>query len=211
MNTQIKNQTNNAAVLPWGRSLVIMLHGTMLLCLMLIAGHVSALEFKQVQTNESAVTFGYKQMGVPMEGKFNKFSAQISFDPSTLAKAQAKIDIDVASIDTGSADANEEVAGKLWFNIKAFPAASFVSTGIKALGGNRYQATGKLSIKGKTLDVATPVTFQADGAHGIFDGAFAIKRLDYAIGEGEWTDVGTVADEIQIKFHIVVTASPGKK
>lgn len=211
MNTQIKNQTNNAAVLPWGRSLVIMLHGTMLLCLMLIAGHVSALEFKQVQTNESAVTFGYQQMGVPMEGKFTKFSAQISFDPAMLAKAQARIDINVASIDTGSADANEEVAGKLWFNTKAFPAASFVSTGIKALGGNRYQATGKLSIKGKTLEVVTPVTFQADSAHGIFDGTFIIKRLDYAIGEGEWTDVGTVADEIQIKFHIVVNASPSKK
>ena len=212
MNTQIKHQTNaTTAVLPWGRALVIMLHGTMLLCLMLIAGHASALEFKQVQTNESAVTFGYKQMGVPLDGKFNKFAAQIAFDPAKLANAQARIDIDVASIDTGSTDADEEVAGKLWFNTKAFPAASFVSTGIKALGGNRYQATGKLSIKGKTREVTTPVTFQAAGTRATFDGAFAIKRLDYAIGEGEWTDVSTVADEIQIKFHIVVNASPGKK
>lgn len=212
MDTQIKRQTNAAtAVLPWSRSLMIMLHGTMLLCLMLIAGHASALEFKQLLPNESAVSFGYKQMGVPMDGKFNKFSAQISFDPASLAKAQARIDIDVASIDTGSTDADEEVVGKLWFNAKAFPAASFVSTGIKALGGNRYQASGKLSIKGKTLDVTTPVTFQATGTRGVFEGTFAIKRLDYAIGEGEWTDVSAVADEIQIKFHIVVNASTSKK
>jgi polyisoprenoid-binding protein YceI len=211
MNTPIKRNVGTATILPYSRALVIMLHGTMLLCLMLIASHVSALEFKQVLTDESTVTFGYKQMGVPMDGKFNKFSAQISFDPAALAKAQAKLDIDVASIDTGSNDANEEVAGKLWFNTKTFPAASFVSTGIKALGGNRYQATGKLSIKGKTLDVSTPVTFQATGTRGEFAGTFAIKRLDYAIGEGEWTDVGTVADEIQIKFHVVVNASPSKK
>jgi polyisoprenoid-binding protein YceI len=212
MDTQIKRQTNAAtAVLPWSRSLMVMLHGTMLLCLMLVAGHVSALEFKQLLPNESTVTFGYKQMGVPMDGKFKKFSAQISFDPSALAKAQAKIDIDVGSIDTGSTDADEEVVGKLWFNAKAFPAASFASTGIKALGGNRYQASGKLSIKGKTLDVTTPVTFQATGTRGVFEGTFAIKRLDYAIGEGEWTDVSAVADEIQIKFHIVVNASTGKK
>jgi polyisoprenoid-binding protein YceI len=190
---------------------MILLHGTMLLCLMLVAAHASALEFKQILPNESTVTFGYKQMGVPMDGKFNKFTAQITFDPAALAKAQARIDIDLASIDTGSTDANEEVAGKLWFNTKAFPAASFVSTGIKALGGNRYQATGKLSIKGKTREVATPVTFQSTGIRGVFEGTFAIKRLDFAIGEGEWTDVGTVADEIQIKFHIVVNASPGKK
>jgi polyisoprenoid-binding protein YceI len=179
--------------------------------LLLITSPVLALEFKQVQTNESAVTFGFKQMGVPLDGKFNKFSAQVSFDPAQIAKAQARIEIDLASIDTGSADGNEEVVGKQWFNVKAYPTASFVSTGIKALGGNRYQALGKLSIKGKTQDVATPVTFQSDGKRGIFEGTFEIKRLDYAIGEGEWTDVSSVANEIQIKFHVVVNASPGKK
>jgi polyisoprenoid-binding protein YceI len=190
---------------------MILLHGTMLLGLMLIAGHVSALEFKQVQANESTVTFGYRQMNVPMDGKFNKFSAQISFDPAKAAQAQARIEIDVASIDTGSTEANEEVVGKQWFNAKAFPTASFVSTGIKTLGNNSYQATGKLSIKGKTVEVVTPVTFQANGTHGILEGSFAIKRLDFLIGEGEWTDVSTVADEIQIKFHVVVNASPSKK
>jgi polyisoprenoid-binding protein YceI len=179
--------------------------------LLLMTSPVMALEFKQVQTNDSAVTFGFKQMGVPLDGKFNKFSAQLSFDPTQLAKAQARIDIDLSSIDTGSAEGNEEVVGKKWFNVKDYPTASFVSTGIKALGGNRYQALGKLSIKGRTQDVAAPVTFQSDGKRGIFEGAFEIKRLDYAIGEGEWTDVSSVANEIQIKFHVVVNASPSKK
>lgn len=179
--------------------------------LLLITSPVLALEFKQVQTNDSAVTFGFKQMGVPLDGKFNKFSAQVTFDPAQLAKAQARIEIDLASIDTGSADGNEEVVGKKWFNVKDYPTASFVSTGIKALGGNRYQALGKLSIKGRTQDVAAPVTFQSDGKRGIFEGTFEIKRLDYAIGEGEWTDVSSVANEIQIKFHVVVNASPSKK
>jgi polyisoprenoid-binding protein YceI len=179
--------------------------------LLLISSHSSALEFKQIQTSESTVTFDYKQMGVPLNGKFNKFSAQLTFDPAKLATAQARLDIEVASIDTGSADGDEAVVGKLWFNAKTFPTASFVSTGIKSLGGNRYEATGKLSVKGKTLDVVAPVTFQANGNRGVFDGGFTIKRLDYAIGEGEWTDLGTVANEIPIKFHIVVNATPGKK
>jgi len=179
--------------------------------LALACSPLSALEFKQVLPNESAVTFAYKQMGVPLEGKFNKFAAQMSFDPAKVGSAQARIDIDVASIDTGSVEANDEVIGKLWFNAKSFPAASFVSTGLKALGGNRYEARGKLSIKGRTLAVVAPVTFQAAGDRGAFDGSFIIKRLDFAIGEGEWTDVGTVANEIQIKFHLVVNAVPSKK
>ncbi len=177
----------------------------------LVSSIATAVEFKQVQVNESAVTFGYKQMGVPMEGKFAKFSAQTSFDPAKLAKAQARIDIDLSSIDTGSEEANDEVVGKQWFNTKAFPSAGFVSTGVKALGGNRYEATGKLTIKGKTLDVTAPFTFQANGTRGLFDGVFTIKRLDYNIGEGVWTDVSTVANEIQIKFHLVLSAAPNKK
>lgn len=186
-------------------------------CHMLLAGglllctQAQAVEFKQVLANESSVTFAYKQMGVPLDGKFNKFAAQLAFDPAKIAKAQARIDIDVASIDTGSTEANDEVVGKLWFNAKTYPVASFVSTGLKALGDNRYEATGKLSIKGRTQEVKAPVTFQAAGNRGAFDGSFTIKRLDYAIGEGEWTDVGTVANEIQIKFHLVVKVAPSKK
>jgi polyisoprenoid-binding protein YceI len=82
---------------------------------------------------------------------------------------------------------------------------------LKSLGGNRYEASGKLSIKGRSRDVVVPVTFTNVGARGQFDGVLNIKRLDYAIGEGAWSDVGTVANEIQIKFHFVVTAAPNKK
>lgn len=177
----------------------------------LLSGTASAVEFKQVQTSESTVIFAYKQMGVTMDGTFAKFAAQASFDPAKLAKAQARIDIDLASIDTGSSDGNDEVVGKQWFNAKTFPSAGFVSTGVKALGGNRYEAKGKLTIKGKTLDVTAPFTFQANGTRGLFDGVFTIKRLDYNIGEGVWTDVSTVANEIQIKFHLVLSAAPNKK
>lgn len=185
--------------------------GLIFLGLMWLASPAFAVEFKQVQLTESTVSFGYKQMGVPMEGKFNKFVAQLSFDPAKMSSAQARIEIDVASIDTGSAEANDEVVGKLWFNAKTYPAASFVATGLKALGGNRYEASGKLSIKGKTLEVTAPVVFQSSGNRGSFDGSFVIKRLDYGIGEGEWKDVSTVANEIQIKFHLIVNAVSSKK
>lgn len=180
------------------------------LCL-LPAIPASAVEYNQLQVGESSVAFGYRQMGVPMEGRFARFSAQLSFDPVRIAAAQARIQVNLASIDTGSLDANDEIQGKKWFNTKTYPEAVFVSSGLKSLGGNRYQASGKLSLKGKTFDVLAPVTFQSSGNRGVFDGAFNIKRLDYAIGEGEWTDVATVADEVRIRFHLVVNAVAAKK
>lgn len=176
--------------------------------LLLAAGSASAVEFGTVQADKSTLAFTSKQMGVPVDGKFRKFTAAVTFDPAKPAAASAKLDLDLGSIDAGSADANSEVVGKGWFNIKVFPNATFVSSTVKALGGDRYELAGKLTIKGKTQDLVAPVTFRQEGGNGVFDGTFTLKRLDFAIGEGAWSDVSTVANEVQIKFHIV--ASPRK-
>ncbi|MES2104722.1 MAG: YceI family protein [Pseudomonadota bacterium] len=164
-------------------------------------------EFKTVQTDKTTLTFGYKQMGVNMDGRFKHFATQIDFDPAKLTSAKAQIDLDVASIDVGSDEGNDEVSGKLWFNVKAYPKASFVASSVKALGGNRYEVTGPLSIKGRTGIVTAPVIFTSQGKTGSFDGAFVIKRADFSIGEGAWAAFDTVANEIQIKFHIVAMAN----
>ena len=185
-----------------------MKHFAIAIVLLLLAYDASALEYNQVQLNQSKVSFGYKQMGVPMEGRFGKFSAQVAFDPDKPGSAHARIDITLASVDSGSSDADESVQGKLWFDTKNYPLASFVSTGVKPLGGNRYQAAGKLTIKGKTLDVSSPVVLTVNGNSAQFDGSFTVKRLSYGVGIGEWTDLDTVADDIQIRFHLVVLASP---
>ncbi|WP_413438769.1 YceI family protein [Sulfuriferula sp. GW1] len=170
-----------------------------------------AVEFNQLQTDKSAVSFVYKQMNVPIEGSFKRFHGLISFDPAKPALAQAEIDIDLASIDAGSDEANDEVAGKLWFNTKAFPVARFVATSITPLGNNRFEVAGKMSIKGRTHDERTVATFQPQGSGGVFAGSLVLKRADYGIGEGVWADFGTVANDIQIKFRLVAAATAVSK
>lgn len=187
---------------------------TILPLLMLVgawASSIQAAEFNQVQPDKSTLAFAYKQMGVPSDGKFRKFAAAIAFDPARPATASAQLEINMASIDTGTKEGNDEVAGKQWFNVKSFPNAKFVSSAVKPLGGNRFEVAGKLTIKGKTQEVSAPFTFKQEGALGVFDGSFTLKRLDYAIGEGPWADVGTVANEVQIVFHVVAGAAPAKK
>ncbi|MBI2308853.1 MAG: YceI family protein [Rhodocyclales bacterium] len=169
----------------------------------LAATQAEAVEYAQFQPERSNIAFTSKQMGVAVDGRFRKFAAALSFDPARPTAASARIDIDLGSIDAGSKDADDEVVGKQWFNIKAFPTASFVSTGVKALGGDRYEAIGKISIKGRTQDAVLPFTVKQDGQLATFDGNLTLKRLDFAIGEGPWADVSTVANEVQIKFRIV--------
>jgi polyisoprenoid-binding protein YceI len=120
------------------------------------------------------------------------------------------MEIDLASIDAGSSEANEEVVGRQWFDVKNHPSARFVSTGLKALGGGRYELAGKLTIKGRTRDAVAPLNFKQEGNRGIFAGSLVIKRADFAIGEGPWADFATVANEIPVRFHIVAVTGTTK-
>ena len=161
----------------------------------------------KVDAAKSTVSAVFKQLNVPVEAKFKKFTAQIDFDSAKSDAAKASVDIDIASFDLGDAEYNKEVLKKEWFNAAQFPKASFVSSSIKAAAGapagTKYDVTGKLTIKGKTADVQFPLTVKKEGSGQVFDGAVPIKRLTFNIGEGEWKDTSMVADEVTIKFHVV--------
>lgn len=172
---------------------------------------IMAAEFNVAQADKSAVSFVSKQMGVPVEGRFKKFVTQVSFDPVKPETAKAQIEIELSSIDAGSNDANEEVKSKAWFNIREFPLAKFASTGIKALGNGRYEASGKMTIKGKTRDVTAPFNAKPDGPNLVIDGTIPVLRLQYGLGDGIWSDTGTVADEVQVRFHFTLASSAAPK
>ena len=158
-----------------------------------------AASYSAVAPEKSTITFSYKQMGVAMDGKFKKFSAQVSLDTTKLDKAKGSIDIDLASIDTGSSEADQEVVGKAWFNVAAHPKASFVLKGLKASGTNQYEATGQLTIKGQTRDVHAPLKFSPQG---VLIGSFVMRRADFGIGEGMWAKFDVVANEITVNFNL---------
>ena len=112
----------------------------------------------------------------------------------------------MASVDTGSSEGDTEVATKTWFDTKAFPRARFESGSVKALGGNKYEVAGKLTIKGKTVDVVVPATFAAQGKTGVFEGRLTIRRGDFSIGEGAWKAFDIVANDVVIQFRLTAAA-----
>jgi polyisoprenoid-binding protein YceI len=175
------------------------------------AGRAYAQRVTAVDLDKSAITFVSKQMNVPVEGKFGKFSVQLAFDAAKPSEGRVQVELDPASIDTGSDEANDEVKGKGWFDVKNHPSVRFVSSSVKSLGAGRYEVAGKLTIKGRTKDVTAPFTFKPTGQGAVFEGAFVLKRLDYAIGEGAWSDTDTVANEVQVKFRLSATGAAPKQ
>ncbi|WOI45162.1 YceI family protein [Acidovorax sp. BLS4] len=164
-----------------------------------------ALAQQKLVPEQSEITFVSKQMGVPVEGKFKKFDAQVAFDPAKLATSKIAFTVDTGSATLGVKESDAELPKATWFNVPKFPQATFQSTAIKAVGAGKYEVAGKLSIKGATQDVTVPVTLAQSGATTTATGAFAIKRLAFKIGENEWADTSMVADDVQVKFKLALT------
>ena len=170
----------------------------------LAAVALPALAEQKLLTTQSEVGFIFKQMGVPVDGHFKKFDAQISFDAAKLSASKVAFTVDIASATLGAPEADAELPKAEWFNTAKFPKASFNSSSFKALGGGKYEVTGKLSVKGQTQDVVVPLTMTQSGAVTVATGSFPIKRLAFKIGEGDWTDTSLVADNVLVKFKLAL-------
>jgi polyisoprenoid-binding protein YceI len=172
------------------------------LVLCVAAGHAAAQQ--AVDYARSSVSFVATQMRVPVDGAFRKFTAQVRWDAARPEASRAAIDIDVATFDMGEESVNAEARGREFFDAAAHPRAQFESTAVKALGGGRYDLAGRVTIKGVTREVSGSFTVRADGQNDVFEGRIPIRRLQFGIGEGTWRDTAVLADDVSVRFRLVV-------
>lgn len=154
---------------------------------------------------QSEISFVSKQMGVPLDGKFKRFDAQIAFDPKKPEASTMAFTVDIASATLGNPEVDAELPKPTWFNTAKFPQATFQSTAVRSAGAGKLNVSGKLSIKGNVRDVVVPVTLVQSGPTTTASGTFAIKRLAFKIGENEWADTSMVADDVQVKFKLTLS------
>ena len=160
-----------------------------------------------IDYSRSQITILSRQMNVPVEATFKKFTAQVAFDPGKPETGKARLDVDLNSIDIGDPEIIDSLKDRYWFDTKTHPTAVFTSTSLRPLGNNRYEVRGPLTMKGRTHEVAGNFTVRMNGADRIFEGAFPVRRLQYNVGDAHWRDTSVVADEVQIRFRLYQTAS----
>lgn len=154
---------------------------------------------------QSEIAFTSRQMGVPVDGKFTRFDAQLQFDPKKPETGKVAFTVDLGSASLGSAEVETELAKPGWFDSKKTRDATFQSTAMKSAGPGKLEVTGKLTIKGQARDVVVPVTLAQSGTNTTASGQFTLKRLEYKIGDGEWNDTSIVANEVQVRFKLALT------
>lgn len=165
----------------------------------------TAATYTTIDEANSQIEFHYEQMGVKMSGTFTGIGGQINFDSTAPEKAEAGINVKMASADTGSSEADDEIVKAEWFNASDYPDATFSTTEIKQTTDDTFDITGLLSIKGHEQEITFPATVTETDDKATFAGSFSLLRGDYAIGEGAWSKFDIVANDIRVDFTIIAT------
>lgn len=179
------------------------------LALVILFTTLSAQAQQKLVPAQSEIAFLTRQMGVPVDGKFRQFDAQVAFDPKQVAASKISFTIDLGSATIGTAETEAELLKPDWFDTRRFPKASFTSTQVKQVGTGKLEVAGTLSIKGGSQPVTVPVLLAQSGTFTTATGSFTLKRLDFKIGDGDWKDTSVVANEVQVRFKLTLTGVAG--
>lgn len=171
----------------------------------LLAGAASAADYTALPG--STLGFSSTFQGEAFEGRFARFTPTIRFDPTRLADSRFDVAIDVASADTRNQERDDMLRGADFFDAKKLPQARFVAGKFRALGGNRYAADGVLSLHGASKPVTLSFSW-TPGARPVLAGEALLKRLDFAVGSGDWTDTELLPNEVKVKTRLLLAPKP---
>ena len=159
-----------------------------------------------VQAPGSSLVFASQYDGETFTGSFPGFSTKLSFDPAQLANAKLDVTIPLAGAKTGNDDRDSTLQGADFFDVAKFAQARYRASKFRSLGGNQYAADGTLELRGVSKPVTLTFTW-TPGAAPVLAGRATVKRLDFGVGSGDWSDTGTIPDEVAVSTKVVLKAA----
>ncbi len=143
-----------------------------------------------------------------VDGSFKVYDGTIEHTKPDFSDAKVNFTVDVNSINTDNENRDKHLKSDDFFNAEKFPTMKFESTSMKALGGNKYQLNGNLTIR----DITKPVTFDVTyggrlesqrGAKTGFKAKTTINRFDYNLKWDRATEAGSlvVAKDVDVTIN----------
>ncbi|GAA2290057.1 YceI family protein [Streptomyces hawaiiensis] len=145
-----------------------------------------------------------------VKGSFQDFTGTLRLDGADPSRSTASLDVVMDSIDTGNADRDGHLKSADFFKTDEFPAMTFRSTGVEALGGDDYRITGDLTILGTTRPLAIDLEFNGAAKDPFgnervgFEGKAQILRSEWGLTWNAALETGgvLVSDKIKLNFDI---------
>lgn len=156
---------------------------------------------------EAGSTLGFQTAwsGAPIEGRFERWTAEVSFSPEALDRSRVAVSIDVASAVTGDAQRDAALSAPDWFDAAAHPKARFTATRFRKTGEDRYVAQGRLSLRGVERPLSLPFRLQIDGDKARVRGVTSLDRTAFGVGQGEWTSTDQIPAKVTLSVDLRAT------
>jgi polyisoprenoid-binding protein YceI len=159
-----------------------------------------------VDLAQSSIAFETTVGQRPLKGAFKRFTADIEFDPDTPGAANIRVTVDLSSARTGNAQADQALPSTDWFDVSQFPRALLQSNSVRALGGDRYELRGRLSLRDASRPVTFPFTLHVDDSgQARAQGEFTVSRSDFGVGPSTPVDGTPIDDAVQIILDVSAT------
>ncbi len=155
-----------------------------------------------IDSETSSISFSGTHSGAPFSGKFTDWTADVRFDPADLTGSTAVVTVKTASALTGDATKDGALKGAEWFNPNQFPTAYFEASEFRAVGGNRYEATGQLRIKSASVPVVLPFTFDEVTGKATVSGEVEVDRTALDLGMASDAAGSWVSKTITVKIDV---------
>ncbi|MES2590190.1 MAG: YceI family protein [Bacteroidota bacterium] len=134
------------------------------------------------------------------KGTFTGVETSFEFDENDLAKSSLKATVKVKTLSTENKKRDQHLLGDEFFDEAKFPTIVFKSSSIeKSKSG--YTANGKLTMKGQTLDVKVPFTFEKDkGGNSLLKGSMTVNPYKFGVIKDSKMKEETVSISVEIPF-----------
>ena len=157
-------------------------------------------------SDDSLLEFVATQQGADFSGRFERFEAAIRFDPATPDSGSLSMSVATASVNTFYDDRDELLRGPDLLDVVRWPEATFVSDRIHHIDLHRFEASGELTIRDQTHRIRLPFSFEVIEDKAQLGGEVAISRLDYGVGQGDWSNTEWVGEDVTIRFELHLEA-----
>lgn len=153
----------------------------------------------------STLGFATSWSGTAIEGRFDRWRADIKFSPEALDKSKVSVSIDLASAVTGDGQRDESIKGSDWFDVASHAKATFTATRFEKTGENRYVAIGNLNLRGVSKPLRLPFTLKIEGDKARVSGVTSLDRTAFGVGQGEWKSTDQIPADVKVSINLTAT------
>ena len=138
---------------------------------------------------------------VTLAGKFEKWDANLKFTSPDERTGILEIQIEAASVDTGSGLKNGKLKSKDFFDVEQNPYITFKSTKFVPTGPHTFEVDGDFTIRGVSNPEKLTLSVSGKGTgSGEIKGSMVFNRKDYGMTKG--IPFIKIADHVDVNFHL---------